>query len=228
MQGLQLRSLVKETGDLELSLMRVDVPEPGDDEVMIRVEATPINPSDIGLLTALADMRAAKMSGTKDKPLITAPIPQNAMRALTARVGQSLPVGNEGAGTVIKAGKNAQDLLGKTVAAIGGAMYAQYRVVRASDCLVLPADATAADGASSFVNPLTALGMVETMRSEGHSAIVHTAAASNLGQMLQKACLQEGIGLVNIVRSPVQSAILKEIGAEHVCDSSSDSYMGDL
>ena len=154
MQGLQLRSLVKETGDLELSLVRVDVPEPGDDEVMIRVEATPINPSDIGLLTALADMRAAKMSGTKDKPLITAPIPQNAMRALTARVGQSLPVGNEGAGTVIKAGKNAQDLLGKTVAAIGGAMYAQYRVVRASDCLVLPADATAADGASSFVNPL--------------------------------------------------------------------------
>jgi NADPH2:quinone reductase len=228
MQGLQLRSLVKETGDLELSLVRVDVPEPGDDEVMIRVEATPINPSDIGLLTALADMRAAKMSGTKDKPLITAPIPQNAMRALTARVGQSLPVGNEGAGTVIKAGKNAQDLLGKTVAAIGGAMYAQYRVVRASDCLVLPADATAADGASSFVNPLTALGMVETMRSEGHSAIVHTAAASNLGQMLVRLCSEESIPLVNIVRKPDQAALLRDLGATYVVDISAPSFFEDL
>jgi NADPH:quinone reductase-like Zn-dependent oxidoreductase len=228
MQGLQLRSLVKETGDLELSLVRVDVPEPGDDEVMIRVEATPINPSDIGLLTALADMRAAKMSGTKDKPLITAPIPQNAMRALTARVGQSLPVGNEGAGTVIKAGKNAQDLLGKTVAAIGGAMYAQYRVVRASDCLVLPADATAADGASSFVNPLTALGMVETMRSEGHSAIVHTAAASNLGQMLVRLCSEESIPLVSIVRKPDQAALLRDLGATYVVDISAPSFFEDL
>ena len=228
MQGLQLRSLVKETGDLELSLVRVDVPEPGDDEVMIRVEATPINPSDIGLLTALADMRAAKMSGTKDKPLITAPIPQNAMRALTARVGQSLPVGNEGAGTVIKAGKNAQDLLGKTVAAIGGAMYAQYRVVRVSDCLVLPADATAADGASSFVNPLTALGMVETMRSEGHSAIVHTAAASNLGQMLVRLCSEESIPLVNIVRKPDQAALLRDLGATYVVDISAPSFFEDL
>ena len=228
MQGLQLRSLVKETGDLELSLVRVDVPEPGDDEVMIRVEATPINPSDIGLLTALADMRAAKMSGTKDKPLITAPIPQNAMRALTARVGQSLPVGNEGAGTVIKAGKNAQDLLGKTVAAIGGAMYAQYRVVRASDCLVLPADATAADGASSFVNPLTALGIVETMRSEGHSAIVHTAAASNLGQMLVRLCSEESIPLVNIVRKPDQAALLRDLGATYVVDISAPSFFEDL
>jgi NADPH:quinone reductase len=228
MQGLQLRSLVKETGDLELSLVRVDVPEPGDDEVMIRVEATPINPSDIGLLTALADMRAAKMSGTKDEPLITAPIPQNAMRALAARVGQSLPVGNEGAGTVIKAGKNAQDLLGKTVAAIGGAMYAQYRVVRASDCLVLPADATAADGASSFVNPLTALGMVETMRSEGHSAIVHTAAASNLGQMLVRLCNEESIPLVNIVRKPEQAALLRDLGATYVVDISAPSFFEDL
>src|SRR6516164_5396496 len=228
MQGLQLRSLVKETGDLELSLMRVDVPEPGDDEVMIRVEATPINPSDIGLLTALADMRAAKMSGTKDKPLITAPIPQNAMRALTARVGQSLPVGNEGAGTVLKAGKNAQDLLGKTVAAIGGAMYAQYRVVRASDCLVLPADATAADGASSFVNPLTALGMVATMRTEGHQAIVHTAAASNLGQMLNRICLKDNVGLVNIVRKAEQVDVLRKAGATYVCNTSSPTFMDEL
>src|SRR5215469_663876 len=127
MQGLQLRSLVKETGDLELSLVRVDVPEPGDDEVMIRVEATPINPSDIGLLTGPADMSAAKTTGARESSIVTAPIPQNSMRALAARVEQSLPVGNEGAGTVVKAGKNVQNLMGKTVAATGGAMYSQYR-----------------------------------------------------------------------------------------------------
>src|SRR6185503_11856125 len=135
MQGLQLRSLVKESGELELSLHRVDTPEPKDDEVMIRVEATPINPSDIGLLTGPATMSAAKASGSKDSPVITAPIAPNMMRAVAARVGQSLPVGNEGAGTVIKAGKNVQNLMGKRVAAIGGAMYSQYRTVRAVDCL---------------------------------------------------------------------------------------------
>ena len=168
MESLQLQSLVKASGELELSLQRVDVPEPNDDELTIRVEGTPINPSDIGLLTGPADMRAATASGSKENPVITAPIPQNAMRALGARVGKSMAVGNEGAGTVVKSGKNAHDLMGKTVAAIGGAMYSQYRTVRAADCLVLPAGATAKDGASCFVNPLTALGMVETMRSQGH------------------------------------------------------------
>jgi len=182
MEGLQLQSLVKASGELELSLQRVAVPEPKDDEVTIRVEGTPINPSDIGLLTGSADMRAAKTSGSKASPIVTAPIPQNSMRALAARIGKSMPAGNEGAGTVIKSGKNAQDLMGKTVAAIGGAMYSQYRTVRAADCLVLPAGATAKDGASCFINPLTALGMVETMRSEGHKAMVHTAAASKWGR----------------------------------------------
>jgi NADPH:quinone reductase-like Zn-dependent oxidoreductase len=228
MQGLQLRSLVKENAELELSLQTVDVPEPKDDEVMIRVEATPINPSDIGLLTGPADMRAAKASGTKTNPVVTAPIPQNLMRALAARLGQSMPVGNEGAGTVIKAGKNAQNLMGKTIAAIGGAMYSQYRTVRAADCLVLPAGATAKDGASCFVNPLTALAMVETMRIEGHKAIVHTAAASNLGQMLVKICLKDGVPLVNIVRKPDQAKLLREIGAKHVVDSSAPTFFDDL
>ena len=228
MQGLQLRSLVKETGELELSLAQVDVPEPGDDEVTIRIEATPINPSDIGLLTGPADMRAAKVSGTKESPVVTAPIPQNLMRVVAARVGQSLPVGNEGAGTVIKAGKNAQELMGKTVAAIGGAMYAQYRTVRASDCLVLPTGTTAAEGASCFVNPLTALAMVETMRSEGHSAIVHTAAASNLGQMLVKICAEEGVPLVNVVRKPEQSALLRDLGSKYVVDTSAPTFFEEL
>src|SRR5215472_7124500 len=190
MEGLQLRSLVKESGELELSLARVNVAEPKDDEVVIRVEATPINPSDIGLLIGPTDMRAAKASGTKEIPVVSAPIAPNFMRALAARVGQSLPVGNEGAGVVVKAGKNVQGLMAKTVAAIGGAMYAQYRTVRSSDCLVLPDGTKAAEGASCFVNPLTALAMVETMRREGHKALVHTAAASNLGQMLAKICLK--------------------------------------
>ena len=228
MQGLQLRSLVKESGELELSLQRVDVPEPKDDEVTIRVEATPINPSDIGLLTGPADMRAAKSSGPKNNPVVTAPIPANMMRAMAARVGQSMPVGNEGAGTVIKAGKNAQNLMGKKVAALGGAMYAQYRTARAVDCLLLPADASAADGASCFVNPLTALAMVETMRNEGHTALVHTAAASNLGQMLVKICLKDNVQLVNVVRKPDQAALLRDLGAKYVVDTSAPSFFEDL
>ena len=228
MQGLQLRSLVKESGELELSLHRVDTPEPKDDEVTIRVEATPINPSDIGLLTGPADMRVAKASGSKDSPVVTAPISPNVMRALAARVGQSLPVGNEGAGTVIKAGKNGAHLMGKRVAAIGGAMYSQFRTVRVADCLPLPAGASAADGASCFVNPLTALAMAETMRAEGHSAIVHTAAASNLGQMLVKICLKDNVPLVNVVRKADQVALLRDLGAKHVVDTSAPSFFDDL
>jgi len=228
MDGLQLRSLVTKDGELQLSLARVPVPEPAADEVVVRIEATPINPSDIGLLFGAADMRTAKVSGTREHPVVTAAIPQTAMRAMAARAGESLPVGNEGAGEVVKAGSNAQHLLGQTVAIIGGAMYAQYRCLRASDCLVLPPGTTAADGASCFVNPLTALGMVETMRREGHTALVHTAAASNLGQMLNKICLADGIGLVNIVRNPAQTEILRGFGAKHLCDSSKPSFMEDL
>jgi NADPH2:quinone reductase len=184
MEGLQLRSLVD--GDtLHLSLVKVPVVEPKDDEVVVRVDATPINPSDIGLLVGPADMAAATFAGSGVGATVTAPIPEAARRAMASRAGQSLPVGNEGAGEVIAAGANAKHLLGKTVAILGGAMYAQYRTVRAADCLVLPPDATAAEGASCFVNPLTALGFTETMRREGHTALIHTAAASNLGQMLQ-------------------------------------------
>ncbi len=228
MDGLQLRSLVTKDGELQLSLVRVPVPEPAADEVVVRVEATPINPSDIGLLFGAADMRTAKASGTREHPVVTATIPQSAMRAMAARVGESLPVGNEGAGEVVKAGADAQHLLGKTVAIIGGAMYAQYRGLRAADCLVLQPGTTAAEGASCFVNPLTALGMVETMRRESHTALVHTAAASNLGQMLNKICLADGVGLVNIVRNPAQAELLHGIGAKHICDSSKPSFMEDL
>lgn len=228
--GLQLRSLIKKSGELEISLLDVPTPEPADDEVVVRIEAAPINPSDLGLLVGAADMSTAKAFGTKEAPIITAKVPDAAMRAMGARLDQSLPVGNEGAGIVIKTGSSdaAKALMGKTVAMIGGAMYAQYRTLKARDCQPLPEGTSAAEGASWFVNPLTALGMTETMRREGHKALVHTAAASNLGQMLNKICIKDGIGLVNIVRSREQAEILKKIGAKHVVDSSTPSFLDDL
>ena len=228
--GLQLRSLIKKSGELEISLVSVPTPEPSADEVVVRIEASPINPSDLGLLVGAADMATAKASGSKDAPVITALVPEAVMKGMAARLDESMPVGNEGAGVVVKTGSSdaAKALMGKTVALIGGAMYAQYRTVPAKDCLVLPAGTTSAEGASCFVNPLTALGMVETMRREGHKALVHTAAASNLGQMLNKICLKDGIGLVNIVRSPQQADILRKIGAKHICDSTAPAFMDDL
>lgn len=228
--GLQLRSLLKKSGELELSLVNIPTPEPGPDEIVVRVEATPINPSDLGLLIGPADMSTAKVSGTKELPVVTAKVPEAALKAMAARLDQSMPVGNEGAGVVVRTGSSdaAKALMGKTVAMIGGAMYAQYRVLRAKDVMELPAGTTAADGASCFVNPLTALGMTETMRREGHKALVHTAAASNLGQMLNRICIKDGIGLVNIVRSKEQADILHKIGAKHVVDSTSPSFMDDL
>ena len=228
--GLQLRSLITKSGELEISLLSVPTLEPAEDEVLVRVEATPINPSDLGLLVGAADMSTAKASGTKDAPVVTAKVPEAGMRAMGGRLDESMPVGNEGAGKVIKTGSSdaAKALMGKTVSMIGGAMYAQYRCVKARDVLPLPEGTTAADGASWFVNPLTALGMTETMRRENHKALVHTAAASNLGQMLNKICLADGIGLVNIVRNAEQAAILRKIGAKHIVDSSAATFMDDL
>ncbi|MBI2769403.1 MAG: zinc-binding dehydrogenase [Burkholderiales bacterium] len=228
--GLQLRSLVKPGGQLEISLAAVPTPAPSPDEVVVRVEATPLNPSDIGLLFGAADIGTATLSGSGTGAVVTALIPERAMKGMAGRLGQAMPVGNEGAGVVIAAGESAaaQALLGRTVAVLGGAMYAQYRCVKVEQCLPLPADATPAEGASCFVNPLTALGMVETMRREGHTALVHTAAASNLGQMLNKICIKDGVGLVNIVRKQEQAALLKSQGAAHVCDASSPTFLEDL
>jgi NADPH2:quinone reductase len=228
--GLQLRSTVRKDATLELSLASVPIPEPKPDEVVVRVEASPINPSDLGLMFAGADLATVKVSGSPENPVATASIPLAVFRGVAGRVDQSLPVGNEGAGVVVRAGASdeAQALQGKTVAILGGAMYSQYRVVKASQCLALPKGTTPAQGASCFVNPLTALGMVETMRLEGHSALAHTAAASNLGQMLQKICLKDGIELVNIVRSPEHVSLLRDIGAKHVVASSAQTFMDDL
>ncbi len=229
-RALQLRSLVTAAQTVQLSLEDVEVPVPERGQVVVRVEAAPINPSDLGLLFAGADMTQATAGGTAARPVVTAPLPPAAARSAATRVGQSLPVGNEGAGTVVAAGASGagQALLGKVVAVAGGAMYSHYRCVDASACLELPDGARAADGAASFVNPLTALGMVETMRMEGHTALVHTAAASNLGQMLNRLCIEEQIPLVNIVRSPAHAQLLRAAGATWVCDSTSDTFSGDL
>ena len=228
--GLQLRSTVKESGILELSLVEVPTPEPKENEVVLRIEAAPINPSDLGLLLAGADMSTAAASTTGDQPSTTATIESGVLRSLAGRHNKSMPVGNEGAGTVIAAGSSeaAQALIGKTVSIAGGAMYSQYRVVDAGLCLVLPNGTPARVGASSFVNPMTVLGMVETMRMEGHSALIHTAAASNLGQMLVRLCIEENVPLVNIVRSQSQVELLRALGATYVLDSTSQTFMKEL
>ena len=227
---LQLRSTVRKEGRLELSLADIDMPQPGEDDVVIRVEASPINPSDLGLLFGMADMGTATLSGAGSGAVLTASIPEAMMRQMAARVDQSLPVGNEGAGIVVSAGSSerAQSLMGKTVATLGGAMYAQYRVTRADQCLLLPDGTTAVDGASCFVNPLTVLGMVGTMRLDGHTALAHTAAASNLGQMLVKLCVNEDVPLVNVVRKQEHVELLKSLGATYVCNSSEPDFMANL
>jgi NADPH:quinone reductase len=225
---LQLRSLITAGGELQLSLEQAPIPEPAADEVLIRIEGAPINPSDLALLLGPADLSTARTGGTPDHPTFTATIPPKAMSMIAGRADQSMVVGNEGAGVVVKAGANAQGMLGKTVAALGGGMFSQYRVVKAAACLVLPDGTRPAEGAACFVNPLTALSMVENMRRENHTALIHTAAASNLGQMLNKICLKDGVPLVNIVRSAEQVATLRNIGAKYVCDSTSPDFMAEL
>ncbi|MDP6568133.1 MAG: zinc-binding dehydrogenase [Alphaproteobacteria bacterium] len=228
--ALELRSTIKTGGTLEIMLAEVPIPDPGEDEVVVRVEASPINPSDLGLLFGAADMTGARFSGSADRPVVTADVPDGLMKTMAGRLDQSLPVGNEAAGVVVEAGASeaAQALMGKTVSIIGGAMYTQYRALRVNQCLAMSDDVTPAEAASWFVNPMTAQGMVETMRMEGHKALVHTAAASNLGQMLNRICLQDGVDLVNIVRRSDQAEILTDLGAAYVCDSSSAEFMAEL
>ncbi|TDI61425.1 MAG: NADH oxidase [Alphaproteobacteria bacterium] len=228
--GKQLTSTVKADGTLELSLVDVPIPTPADDEVIIRVEAAPINPSDLGLVLGMADVASIAQGGTADAPTVTANIPPMFMPMHALRLDTPVPCGNEGAGVVCGAGSSdaAQALMGKTVAILGGQTYQQYRAIKATECLVLNEGTTPAEGAACFVNPLTAIGMVETMRMEDHTALVHTAAASNLGQMLVKICVEEDVPLVNIVRKQEQIDLLKSIGATHVVNMSADSFKDDL
>ena len=228
LSGLELRSRITSGGKLELWLEEVTVPAPEAGEVVIRVEAAPINPSDLALLLGPADLATLVGGGTADRPTVTADVPQARLAGVAARLDQGLLVGNEGAGVVVAAGADTGALLGRRVATVTPGMYAQYRVAKASGCLLLPEGATSRQGASAFVNPLTALGMTETMRREGHSALIHTAAASNLGQMLVRLCRADGIALINIVRNNRQVALLRELGAQYVLDSTSATFTHDL
>jgi len=227
---LQMFSTLTAEGELRLELKEQPMPIPGENEVLIRIEATPINPSDHGVMFGWASMASAISLGSGADTVLTAPVSEQGMAVMKARIGQSLAVGNEGAGTVVATGTSelAKSLDGKVVAAMGGGMYGQYRCVDASVCLPLLEGHTAKDGASSFVTPLTALCMIETMNLEGHTALVHTAAASNLGQMLNRICLDGGIDLVNIVRKDEQETLLREMGAKYVVNSSKDTFMADL
>ncbi|MEH6830616.1 MAG: zinc-binding dehydrogenase [Sulfitobacter sp.] len=225
---LQLLSKVTEDGELQMHFAEKEMPTPGPDEVLVRVEAAPINPSDQGVMFGWSSMDKATTTGTGTDTVLKAPVSGHGMKVMKARVGQDLPIGNEGSGTVVAAGENAQALMGKLVGVMGGEMYSQYRLIKAIMCMPLGPDHTAKDGAACFVNPLTALSMVETMRLEGHTALVHTAAASNLGQMLNRICQADGVQLVNVVRSAEQEKILRDMGATYVVDSSKDSFMADL
>ena len=222
----QIKSKISKEGLLTISLDEVNVPDPDDGEVLIKVQATPINPSDLGLLVGPADVSSLKE--VEKGSVVEMKVPDGLIRSVAARFDQNLPVGNEGSGIVESAGKGAEHLIGKTVGLAGGAMYSEYRCVPASSCLVMNDGTTAEQAASCFVNPLTALGMVETMRMENHTGLVHTAAASNLGQMLIKICLAEDIPLVNVVRKEEHVDLLKSLGANYVCNSSLDSFMDDL
>ena len=223
--NIQLTSTISEDNKLTLALQNIEIPQPGDAEVVIRIEAAPLNPSDLAVLFSAADMSTATQSGTEESPAMTADVP-----AVKASINKAIPVGNEGAGTVVAAGSSpaAQALMGKTVAVIGGGTYRQYICANVQSCLELKAGTTAKEGASSFVNPLTALAMVETMRAEGHKAIVHAAAASNLGQMLNRICIADGIDLINIVRKAEQETLLRDMGAKYVVNSSSDTFLAEL
>jgi NADPH2:quinone reductase len=228
--GLSLRSLITRSGGLELSLENETIEAPGHGEVIIRVEAAPINPSDIGLLFGAGDRSSLTAQENSDRPLTTGTVPHYYLRAMSERLDVPLAVGNEGAGIVVDAGPDdySQSLIGRTVAVMPTGMYCQYRKVRADDCLVLPPGTTPAESASCFVNPLTALGLVATAKQEGHRAMVQTAAASSLGRMLNRICQADGIMLINIVRSDEQAAILRQDGATHICNSSAESFRRDL
>lgn len=226
----KLFSTVSAAGQLTVELMPVDLPTPQDNEVVVKVELAPINPSDMWPLFSLGDLSKATLTFNEDEKILSAPIFDGTVNHVRTRHDQACAVGNEAAGIVIAAGSSdaAQALMGKRVAVLSGSTFAEHTCAAANMCLAHAEQTTAQQAASSFVNPLTALCMVETMRKEGHTALVHTAAASNLGQMLNRICIADGVELVNIVRKQEQVDILEALGAKYIVNSSSDTYLKDL
>ena len=230
MKTIQMQSCVHESGTVECTLVEIELPEPGPDDVLVEIEAAPINPSDLGLMFGAADMSTLRAAERDGQPAVLMDVPDAAMRAMAPRIGHWMAVGNEGSGRVIAAGKSdaAQALMGQRVGMFGGEMYAGHRCLPASQCMAFPENISAEQAASCFVNPMTALGFMETRLMEGQQAIVQTAAASNLGQMLLRLCQADDVPLVNIVRSDEQVALLKSKGAEWVLNSQAESFMKDL
>ena len=230
MKTTQMQSCVHDNGTVECTLIEVEVPDPGPDEVLVAIEAAPINPSDLGLMFGAADLSTVRATERDGQPAVLLDVPDAAMRAMGPRIGHWLAVGNEGSGRVIAAGESeaAQALMGQRVGMFGGEMYAEHRCLPASQCMAFPERITAEQAASCFVNPMTALGFMETRLMEGQRAIVHTAAASNLGQMLVRLCQADDVPLVNIVRSDEQVELLRSMGVEWALNSQSESFMKDL
>lgn len=223
--GKQLFTTLTSDGKLTLEIAEQTFPEPTGNQVLVKMEAAPINPSDLAILTSAADFDNADYSEGK----VVADMPEPFLSGQRGRHGQRLPAGNEGAGTVVATGDGdmAKALMGQRVACVPGTAFSQYAIADAMMCLPL-GDHDAETGASSFVNPMTALGFVETARMEGHDAIIHLAAASNLGQMLNRICVEDGMKLVNIVRKTEHVELLRQAGAQYVVNSSDDDYMKQL
>ena len=223
--GKQLFTTLESDGTLTVEIAETTFPDPTGNQVLVKMEAAPINPSDLAILTGAADFENAEYSPGK----VVAKMPEPFNTGSKARHGQRLPAGNEGAGTVVAAGDGemAQGLMGQRVACVPGSAFSQYAIADAAMCLPL-GDHSAEAGASSFVNPMTALGFVENAKMDGQKAILHTVGASNLGQMLNRICQEDGIALVNIVRKADQAELLKSQGAEHVVNSSDEDFMDQL
>jgi NADPH:quinone reductase len=222
--GRALRSLISANGHFSLFLEEVETGPLAPGELLVAIEAAPVNPSDIGAMLGPADLASLRCEGEGETRLLVGIVPEGALPSVQGRLGQAMPVGLEGAGTVIAASGEHAHLVGRKVGCFGGGMYSQFRRLGRKDCIVLPENVSAREGASCFVNPQTALGMIMDMRRGGHSALVHTAAASNLGQMLNRICQEDGIGLVNIVRSGKQEALLRDQGAQWVCNSQATDF----
>ena len=224
--GLELRSTLTRDGKVEIALVEVALEQPQDDEAVVRVEAAPINPSD--LISLLGSANAAQARKVGDKTVLA--LSSEAVIARKGRWDQALTVGLEGAGTIVAAGADGSHLVGTRVAALAlsRGMFAQYKRVKVADCVPLPGTVSVRQGAAAFCNPLTALAIAETAKLEGHSALIQTAAASNLGQMLVKICREDDVPLVNIVRREEQVEMLRAIGGENIVNSSDADFRDQL